>query len=903
MKISRNIKILNISIFILLFSLFAACSSKTLEHTDHSTFFQEEFIDGPSVTKACLECHKDASHEVMKTAHWNWQGEEVIVPGHDQPVRSGKKNVINNFCIGVESNWPSCTKCHIGYGWEDESFDFGNQELVDCLVCHDNSGLYEKKGKGAGLPGDEVDLLVSARSVGRPTRNNCGQCHFQGGGGNAVKHGDLDNTLLFPHEGIDIHMGREGFECIDCHQTKEHLISGRSISVSVDKNNRTSCVDCHDQKPHNNLRLDLHTNRVACQTCHIPEFGVEEPTKMTWDWSEAGQDLDITDKHEYMKIKGRFTYENKVIPEYYWYNLKSSRYLLGDIINPDESTKIAYPLGEINDKSSKIWPFKVHRGKQIYDKNNKYFLVPNVAGKDAYWKKFDWDVAARNGSKVTGLDYSGEFDFAPTEMYWPLSHMVTEKSKALQCNDCHGTNGRMNWEALGYEMDPLGKNMIEHDEFEILDINGDLIVDSENQISFTATCSECHELEEDEFIDAHKYHKNINLTEVSDIRLSLLHNGPILPSEETGDMNCFLCHTEVQPVFDENTIDDEGIYYPVFIKPTQNQCGNCHGVVETSKNGIFYFPNAEHSSKTELTGEVYSYQRISDSDMNITNRDNINRSWDIHAERMVECTDCHYNTDNLNRMSDMGKPEIEAVDGEMRQCESCHTTQGNHDWLEERNKHFSTLNCEACHINTMYAPAKQFEDKTVIMENGEYLVGYRGLNNGLWQNSNNLITGFNPFMMKSDNDKLSPFNLITTWKWVDDSNTEIDKSILQNIFLIDGHYTNKIIKSFDTDNDGELSSIEIRLDLDNKVNLIANLLTNSGINNPHIVSTIDSYQIYHGVSNGKWSNNNCESCHLENGTQRFELSPYLPGGVQPILQGEFKFVTKDNKLIITSPTY
>ena len=28
-------------------------------HTDHSSFFQSSFPDGPSVTRACLECHPD----------------------------------------------------------------------------------------------------------------------------------------------------------------------------------------------------------------------------------------------------------------------------------------------------------------------------------------------------------------------------------------------------------------------------------------------------------------------------------------------------------------------------------------------------------------------------------------------------------------------------------------------------------------------------------------------------------------------------------------------------------------------------------------------------------------------------------------------------------------------------
>jgi hypothetical protein len=52
------------------------------------------------------------------------------------------------------------------------------------------------------------------------------------------------------------------------------------------------------------------------------------------------------------------------------------------------------------------------------------------------------------------LPYSGECDFVATEMYWPLSHMVQPAQKALQCSDCHGEQGVLNWQALGYEGDP-----------------------------------------------------------------------------------------------------------------------------------------------------------------------------------------------------------------------------------------------------------------------------------------------------------------------------------------------------------------------------------------------------------------------------------------------------------------
>ena len=54
-----------------------------------------------------------------------------------------------------------------------------------------------------------------------------------------------------------------------------------------------------------------------------------------------------------------------------------------------------------------------------------YFLTPKVFGfkgdKEAYWKNFDWPKAVEAGTKASGLDFSGEYGFAPTIMYWRIN--------------------------------------------------------------------------------------------------------------------------------------------------------------------------------------------------------------------------------------------------------------------------------------------------------------------------------------------------------------------------------------------------------------------------------------------------------------------------------------------------
>ena len=421
-------------------------------HVDHSKFFVDSFESGPAVTKACMECHAEEARDFSHTQHWQWTGEAVSVPGHAGKQRIGKKNLINNFCISVESNWPKCTSCHAGYGWEDGSFDFDDLTRIDCLVCHDQSGQYIKGY--AGNVAKSVDLLAAARSVARPSRTNCGICHFNGGGGDAVKHGDLDQTMYFPTKDIDVHMGNDDFVCVDCHRSEGHELKGRSMSVSVDDTAGIGCTDCHAEDVHQNDRLNAHVKTVACQVCHIPEYAVREATKVDWRWSEAGQDLPITDKHVYMKIKGRFKYAREVTPEYYWYNGTADRYLKGDTFDPTEPLKLNAPRGGIDDPQARIWPFKVHRGNQPYDRENKTLLVPKTVGEGGYWADFDWDQSFRLAAPITGIEYSGKYGFADTEMYWPLSHMIAPKGRALQCVDCHAEGGRMDWQRLGYDGDP-----------------------------------------------------------------------------------------------------------------------------------------------------------------------------------------------------------------------------------------------------------------------------------------------------------------------------------------------------------------------------------------------------------------------------------------------------------------
>ena len=445
---------------------------------DHSKFeaLKKDFKKGPEVTAACLSCHTEAGTQFQKTIHWSW-----LCPKAESEAKLGKAgHVVNNFCIAVPSNEPRCTSCHAGYGWKDKNFDLSVQENIDCLVCHEQTGTYKKFPAGAGNPAPEPKVFPGnnktylppdwqkvAQSVARPTRRNCGTCHFFGGGGDGVKHGDMDSSMLNPSKTLDVHMAVDGknFNCTRCHETEAHAIAGRCYKtpaatdrrslVDFDQIKRITCESCHSQTPHKpGVKANDHTDKVACQTCHIPTVARVNPTKMWWDWSKAGKLKDgkpmvvkgDLGKPIYHTKKGEFRWEKNVKPEYAWFNGVILNTMVTDKIDPSGAVKLNDLEADRNDPNARIYPFKVHRGKQPYDKINQTMVIPKLFGKKgsgSYWSEYDWKKAITAAMDYVGVPFSGEYDWVETEYRFQITHMVAPKDQALTCTECHDQEGRL----------------------------------------------------------------------------------------------------------------------------------------------------------------------------------------------------------------------------------------------------------------------------------------------------------------------------------------------------------------------------------------------------------------------------------------------------------------------------
>ncbi len=435
----------------------------SVDHSKHEVL-QRDFDNPHEITATCLSCHTERGEELLNSFHFTWERED-FTPGRGVTYL-GKRNLLNNFCTGIFSNEGSCNRCHAGYGYADMNFDFENPYNIDCLVCHDNTGTYEKLRGGAGYPEPGQDFQTIVQNVGRPTSHNCGYCHFHGGGGNNVKHGDLEMALLTAPRTVDVHMGLDGghMNCIDCHTAENHKLKGKYYGVSSENKNRVTCEQCHTTTPHIDKTLNTHGAKIACQTCHIPEYAKVNATKMTWDWSTAGQRmdgvafelLDSLGNPIYTSIKGDAGWQTNVVPEYYWFNGTADHHLISDKVDTTKSSlKINTLFGWHDDAESRITPMKVHRGRQPYDPVYLTILQAKLwdreEGKGALWVDLDWKRALEEGMSYLDRPFSGQWDFITTEMFLPVNHMVSPSEQALQCQDCHTrSNGRMEMVAGAY---------------------------------------------------------------------------------------------------------------------------------------------------------------------------------------------------------------------------------------------------------------------------------------------------------------------------------------------------------------------------------------------------------------------------------------------------------------------
>ncbi len=359
--------------------------------------------------------------------------------------------------------------------------------------------------------------------------------------------------------------------------------------------------------------------------------------------------------------------------------------------------------------------------------------------------------------------------------------------------------------------------------------------------------------------------------------------------------------------------------------PTNANCAACHGEVHESQDPLIYDACNTDYLQTATTGQVVASQRISASGVNISGKSELNRSWDIHAERQLQCTDCHHSLNNpshayqaqgnnpdhliydprtLEINEYLEKPDHNFARGVSAQynadpntestisrCETCHDTNISHaGWLPYNDRHMQVIACETCHIPQMYAPAYSTMDWTVLHLDGSARSECRGI-----EGTNpvrDLVIGFQPVLMQrtdAQDDKIlfAPYNLITSFFWVyedgNGNNRPVRKTDLETVYLENGNYAPDILSAFDADSNGKLSDAELVLDTTAKQDLIAGKLTALGLGDVHIQGQVQPYSINHNIGDSKSATNDCETCHNTNSrvTEPIILADSAPAGITP----------------------
>jgi len=356
--------------------------------------------------------------------------------------------------------------------------------------------------------------------------------------------------------------------------------------------------------------------------------------------------------------------------------------------------------------------------------------------------------------------------------------------------------------------------------------------------------------------------------------------------------------------------------------PSNDNCGLCHGLVHDDiEDPLITSGCSPELWSTITTGQIISSQKMDDSGMNLANKEELDRAWDIHAERLLDCTDCHYSLNNplYFQESKQTRPDHLLFDprrleigeyltsplhqfargnsaqgeiapqlkGTMRDCQSCHESTPTHTWLPYQERHMDAVSCEGCHIPKLYTSANKNHDWTVITQENYASLECRGAE-GSVETMETLLTGYQPVLLPKEDaggeTTLAPHNMITTWYWVVDNPTRpVRLTDLKTAYFENGDYHPSIMARFDADQDGQLDDGELIIDSQAKEQIISDRLKRLGLDNPRIVGEVQAYSIGHNVASGEWAVRDCQACHDSDSrlSQPIQLASTAPGGVMP----------------------
>lgn len=419
-----------------------------------------------------------------------------------------------------------------------------------------------------------------------------------------------------------------------------------------------------------------------------------------------------------------------------------------------------------------------------------------------------------------------------------------------------------------------------HPAFVVLDAQGQKVSLSGRPASTAMTCMACHDTA---YIRAHDSHGSAG-----------------------AKVDCLACHLPEGSLPQQRAAyDGEGRLKRAWITlgaPTSQQCAACHTVAEIPGHPVqlpqgYLQGQAPGGPRVAMVsrrqGTLWSGQLMSQSQLDLEGKDHLNRPWDVHAARMLSCSDCHSPLSRAPQDTHAGGPtgylshdprqrgiaaSLLQPDHRLRtaNCLACHTVDKAHAALPYAQRHLEKVACQACHVPSLHAPLLQEDDRSVLQPDGRTRQVWKAVEGGAGDAVNaRYIHASTPLLLPYPNEGLpaqvQAVNLVLERRWIDRrSGEELPLETLQRAWQA-GHASGA--GSAWQSADGSLSAAG--------QTALAAELRKLAPGTPELQVQVKVQPIVHGIQGGSAVLRRCSACHgagsRMSGDLPLEATGYLQG--------------------------
>lgn len=285
--------------------------------------------------------------------------------------------------------------------------------------------------------------------------------------------------------------------------------------------------------------------------------------------------------------------------------------------------------------------------------------------------------------------------------------------------------------------------------------------------SFEQTCNGCHNVQV-------IHQQNTHFTKTTKIACTQCH----LPTEYAQNINKYI----------DSNFKSKKELVESLSRPQVENCLQCHSQANSGMDPVRIVPLANDTKEEKnikellsLTqGSFYSDQKVSSSALNIKDKYLSNRPWDVHGQRKINCTSCHFSENNPAKNTFVSSTE-EHLKFDIRKesdfanylkepshhlqtasCIQCHNVIEKHKSFPYEKKHLEKVSCEACHIPNVAGPILKYLDVPAKLSGFDFWnVSFNKGQDEITKLNTKITSPWSPFLLEQDG-KIYPFNIVKT---------------------------------------------------------------------------------------------------------------------------------------------